>query len=210
MADNYLERKMEEMRSGRSGSRPAQRAGGIPRGHIAVRFPASRALICGCFDAAQLDAISRVLTQAGCRTAVAIADRAAGEALAYSAGIRFCPLESSAMEETAVTKVFESLAEAWHDLDIAIVGGDPSMACALAAAWREFRSSHPHISDYAGRLLFMHGDNAGADSDVIKAICRELEGSGITATALTTDKADRTTILWLLQMPAALLHGKSL
>ena len=114
------------------------------------------------------------------------------------------------MEETAVTKVFESLAEAWHDLDIAIVGGDPSMACALAAAWREFRSSHPHISDYAGRLLFMHGDNAGADSDVIKAICRELEGSGITATALTTDKADRATILWLLQMPAALLHGKSL
>ncbi|MDE6521626.1 MAG: hypothetical protein K2L17_02315 [Muribaculaceae bacterium] len=109
MADNYLERRMEELRSGRLAIKA------IP----GIKPKARRILVAGgCHGIAREKALE--YRKSGCRVAVFDSDEVAGKQMAHDHGIRFHRVEIE--DESAVCKEMLSLLSAWRGVDT-IVGG---------------------------------------------------------------------------------------
>ncbi|MDE7345802.1 MAG: SDR family NAD(P)-dependent oxidoreductase [Muribaculaceae bacterium] len=109
MADNYLERRMEELRSGK-----LQIKKSIP----GIRPKARRVLVAGgCHGLAREKALE--FRKQGCRVAVFDTDEAAGRRMAYEHGIRFHRVDIE--DEIAVSNEMRSLLSAWRGIDT-IVG----------------------------------------------------------------------------------------
>lgn len=91
MADNYLERRMEEHQR-RQGATPARRSGrpALRRGETIVRYPSVRLIVAGGCSA-EGEAIVRLMRALGCRVAFTDADSCAGQRLAQGAGAQFHP-----------------------------------------------------------------------------------------------------------------------
>ena len=88
MADNYLERRMEEYRSGKLSSRPkAVRTVSRGEGDLVVHFPKLRVLIAGGLDAVGR-AIVGAFRQVDCRVAFFDTDYRQGNLMAQSTGDR--------------------------------------------------------------------------------------------------------------------------
>ncbi|MDE6794305.1 MAG: SDR family NAD(P)-dependent oxidoreductase, partial [Muribaculaceae bacterium] len=89
MADNYLEQKMEDMRSGKLRSSSPTAYPIAPRkGFLQVPFPPRRVLVTGGANGIGL-AITRAYINAGCKVAVFDIDKERGQQLAQNEGIRF-------------------------------------------------------------------------------------------------------------------------
>lgn len=118
MADNYLERKMEELRSGKSASARARRTpSGARAGHLDLKFPPRRVVVTG--GASGIGrAIVKAYADAGCRTAFFDVDTDAGTDTARATGSRFIPLDlrDAAMFQSRL----EELLHEWGDIDIII------------------------------------------------------------------------------------------
>lgn len=118
MADNYLERKMEELQSGHLGQGgSARKSQGKRSGVMQVSFPSRRVLVTGGANGIGL-AIVRAYLKAGCKVTVFDIDREAGETLARNEGVRFYHLDLTDAE--AIEKAFANLIMAWRDIDIII------------------------------------------------------------------------------------------
>lgn len=105
MADNYLERKMEEHRRTQA-STPAVRrkpSPGIALKRIAVNIP----------DAETTEQIVKHFRKAGHKVAFTLKDSARGTALAQSSGSRFYPAPRAA-------GMIDDLQRVWGGLDIII------------------------------------------------------------------------------------------
>ncbi len=118
MADNYLERKMEEHRAGKrpqvtrrlspSGSRP---------GELKVKFPPRRVFVTG--GASGIGkAIVTAFCNAGCRVAFCDIDTRKGSATAQSTGSRFYPVDVA--DAAALTAAMEHLIDDWGDIDVIV------------------------------------------------------------------------------------------
>lgn len=96
MADNYLERKMEDYRRGTSGARRLTHTGDVP-GVLRLRLQPRAVLI---LDAAGRcdDTLVSMLTGAGCRVAFTCADASYGHALAQRVGALYLPAADGAVE----------------------------------------------------------------------------------------------------------------
>ncbi len=120
MADNYLEKKMDEYR--RSSAAPAVKRRLSPSGErpgvVSLRIAPLRVLVTDVSDD-YAAAIVRRLREAGCRVAFVAADDKAGRALSQSTGSRYYP---ASLAPGAVTDV----AKAWDGCD-AVVFTDSSM-----------------------------------------------------------------------------------
>lgn len=129
MADNYLEKRMEELRSGRlavksriPGIRP-----GSPR-IIAVGGTAGKAR-----DEVLL------FRRKGYRVAVFDPDKEAGQKMAYENGIRYHHIDKADPE--SLKRETENLLKIWRDIDL-IVGDETS--CRMIGRWvAEWRNSLP-------------------------------------------------------------------
>lgn len=88
MADNYLEKRMEDYRRGTSTTRTASRRG--------LLFPAVSLFVYPA-DAPGGDVMLRTLVQAGYKVSFAVLDPARGGSLAGSTGARYYPLEAPAI-----------------------------------------------------------------------------------------------------------------
>lgn len=126
MADNYLERRMEELRSGRLAVK-----GGVP----GIRPGGLRVLVVG---GTKGEALEKVLEfrKKGYRVAVFDSDEKEGKRMAYENGIRFHRVDLS--DEEAIAKETDALLKAWRGIDIVVseerIG---SIICQQIIQWRK-------------------------------------------------------------------------
>lgn len=174
MADNYLERKMEELHSGklRQGSGAAKQSAGRKGGVLQVAFPPRRVLVTGGANGIGL-AIVREYLKAGCKVAVFDIDKDRGEALAHNEGIRFYHVDLA--DSSAVERAFANLLDAWRDVDIIVNDAGISEFTPLteesldhfdkvmntnlrpifliAKLWASHRKKYPLPIEYGGRMI---------------------------------------------------------
>lgn len=158
MADNYLEKKMEDLRAGRlatptAGSRHSvQTRGGAKRGFVEFPFPPRRVLVTGGAGGIGLD-IVRGFLKTGSKVSVFDTDEEKGTALAYKEGIRFYHVDVT--DPDAFEFAFTSLLKAWRDVDIIVTAIHPATASVIAHLWTTHRDRFPIPFGYPGRLIML-------------------------------------------------------
>lgn len=117
MADNYLERRMEDYRSGRL-------AGNAPRKPSASPSPASEPLLAdarvfiitrSASASPRTAALIRLLRSQGCRVAFTDADSAAGNALAQATGAQCHPVDCT--DPAALDRSRAIIVRRWGGID---------------------------------------------------------------------------------------------
>lgn len=172
MADNFLERRMEDLKSGRLSASARTSAMPKRKGCLQVAFPSRRVIVTGGANGIGR-AVTAAFVKAGCKVAVFDRDKEAGEKLAHDIGIRFYEIDLTCRE--AIEKAFDNLTEAWKDIDIIVsnagifissplADSDPDeFDCVLATnlrptyilarKWAQFRRSLPIANSFGGRLI---------------------------------------------------------
>ena len=118
MADNYLERKMEEHRSGRPAAKHKSPSFATQRkGYISVKFPPRRVFITGGAVGIGRE-IVRAFRAADCQVAFCDIDLKQGTATSQETGARFYHVDVS--DTTALAVAFNDLIKHWGDVDIIV------------------------------------------------------------------------------------------
>lgn len=122
MADNYLERKMEEYRSGKLGVKNAPRHRGstlIPAtGYDVELIGSQRVLLVGDCTTGIGHEMLKMFRSMGCRVAFCDADSKRGTAVAQSLGCRFYPVDVTA--EGMLDRVNSDLTKQWGGVDVTV------------------------------------------------------------------------------------------
>ena len=114
MADNYLERRMEELRSGKLAVK-----GGIP----GIKSGSKRIVVAGGTTDKAREAVLSYRKQ-GCRVAVFDSDEIAGKKMAYEHGIRFHHVN---LDDTdSVSREMDSLLRTWRNVDVIVAPANTS------------------------------------------------------------------------------------
>lgn len=173
MADNYLENRMEDLRSGKLRSTSPTPSGSTYRkGYLQVPFPPRRVLVTGGAKGIGL-AITRAFLHAGCKVAVFDIEKELGEQLAKNEGCRFYHINLCDVE--SLEKGFLNLLQAWRDVDIIINNAGISYfepltdgnidnfdriintnlrpTYILARLWAIHKKKFPTPSEYGGRMI---------------------------------------------------------
>ncbi len=118
MADNYLEKRMEEYRSGKSGApRRKLTPSGKKPGVITYNLGVRRVLVTGGASGIGRE-IVRAYCDAGCRVAFCDIDDKAGTATAQALGARFISLDVA--DASALERCVAQLFHDWGDIDIVV------------------------------------------------------------------------------------------
>ena len=126
MADNYLERRMEELRSGKLAVKKA-----IP----GIRKKARRIVVAGGCHGKALDKALQYRRE-GHRVAIFDKDEQTGKRLAHDHGIRFHRVDIE--DESAMKKEMQSLLSAWRDVDTVVGTNDlTEILGIIARKWKE-------------------------------------------------------------------------
>ena len=175
MADNYLERRMEELRNGKlnQGNGVKRSTGpGHRSGVLQVAFPPRRVLVTGGASGIGL-AIVREYLKAGCKVAVFDIDKEKGDALAQNEGVRFYHIDLT--DAQAIEDGFSNLMKAWRDVDIIVnnagisefsplreepldhfdkvIATNMRPVFILAKLWATHRKQYPLPIEYGGRMI---------------------------------------------------------
>lgn len=118
MADNYLERKMEDYRSGKGGTSKIKRVSLNPKqGTVNVKFPPRRVFVTG-----GASGIGRAIVEAfrkvDCRVAFCDIDTKAGMSTAQATGAQFYPVD--VRDVNALEACMTRLLDAWGDIDVIV------------------------------------------------------------------------------------------
>lgn len=174
MADNYLERKMEELRNAPRTSRSARpassAAGTMPRaGKITFPMPRKRVLISG-LGGALLPELIDAFSKTDCRVALFSSDKVTGETMAYDSGIRFHHADTENPQNIA--SEFQSLLKAWRGVDMIICS--PELDNALAEVWRAHLDRFSFPDSYGSRMITISDDETlpqkGTAGDIARTI----------------------------------------
>lgn len=191
MADNYLEKKMEDIRLGKTASTAPHRRQAPGAGRICFDFSPRRVLVTGGCNGIG-ETITDTYLRAGCKVAVFDTDSDKGFATARDKGIRFYPVDISDSE--ALTTAFANLLKAWRDIDIIVSNNTPDTALLLAQEWARHKRRYPIPSDYGGRLISIlpvahASDPETAPGSVQRALlaAEDLSRFGITSNILRLD-----------------------
>ena len=117
MADNYLERKMEDYRSGRGGASKTIHSSKPKPGTINVKFPPRRVFVTGGANGIG-KAIVEAFRKANCRVAFCDIDTKAGSATAQATGAQFHPVD--VRDVNALEACLTRLIESWGDIDVIV------------------------------------------------------------------------------------------
>lgn len=160
MADNYLEKRMEDLQSGRLGnSGKSTRVAVRPTrgGYLNIPFPERRVLITeGTHGLGR--AIALAFRKADCRTAVFDTDKKEGETLAHDEGVRF--YLTDVYDCDALGKSLDNLLAAWRDIDIIILDIRSSVAgidtlSVICDRIGEWRKRLPFCNPFGGRIVLI-------------------------------------------------------
>lgn len=121
MADNYLERRMEEYRNGTL-AQSLRRSVAMTRKRPKSRYEAMRVLVVCPGLNADAEKLIRTFAARRCRISFVSDSRAAGSALAQSIGARFYPIDQISDEAMALTA--EAAAKHYGSLDAIIYCGE--------------------------------------------------------------------------------------
>ena len=129
MADNYLEKQMDDFRAGRLNSRhpsPMHRVPPLKPGEVAL--PGKRVLV-ACREFELTERLVRLFRSTGARVAFIAIPGGEGTALAQSTGSRFYPVppaqESQQPDNEKIAAVISDLRHQWHGIDL--TAGDMSI-----------------------------------------------------------------------------------
>lgn len=122
MADNYLERKMEEYRSGKLAVRHSSgvKASTLhpATGYDVEAVAGKRVLVCGdCLEGMGHELV-RLFRSLGCRVAFCDVDSRRGTSVAQSTGSRFYPYDYR--DEAKLEAVHADLCAKWGGVDISV------------------------------------------------------------------------------------------
>lgn len=95
MADNYLEKRMDDYAHGRLGTKTTSSA--RRSGYASIKYPHQQVLILNCDASPAGEAVLRILVEAGCTVCFTAFDRKEGNRMAQGCGGRFYPLALSAV-----------------------------------------------------------------------------------------------------------------
>lgn len=150
MADNYLERRMEEYRAGRlasvPGTRRTSRLGHTP-GSLVVEYPQLRVL-CLLSDANLSDAVVRAFREVDCKVAFCDADLGRGNTLSQSFGARFYCHDVVTSKDRLLRTVAD-LEKVWGGIDVLVCDADEALVIANCIA---ICFSHENIGDEVSGL----------------------------------------------------------
>lgn len=186
MADNFLERRMEDMKAGRLRQQVQQKNSASRKGYIEFPFSPRRVLVVGGTQGLPLD-IVRMFLKTGSKVAVFDSDKSLGESLAYKDGIRYYNIEDPSYE--SFTFAFSNLLQAWRDVDIIIVAKFHESASGLVSCWTTHRDRFPVPFGYAGRLILLLPESS-LQNEFLRELSYQLHPYRITANAIikTTDR----------------------
>lgn len=173
MADNYLEQRMDDLRSGKlSGNlrqtAVLQRKSGV----LQIPFPPKRVLVTGGANGIGL-AIARAFIKTGSKVAIFDKDAETGKKLAHDEGFRFHNVDVS--DSISLEKELNDLLKTWKDLDIIvsnagvsrfipleestdeyfeqIIGTNLRPAYIIGRTWAKHRRKFPSLNSYVGRFI---------------------------------------------------------
>lgn len=155
MADNYLERRMEDLKAGRLKPTVTTHAGSVRKGYVEFPFPSRRVLVLGGVGGCDHE-IMRAYLKVGCKVALFDSDREIGETLAYKEGIRYSNVDIS--DKIALGKAFGQLIEAWRDIDIVVDAVGYGCAETIAELWAVHRDKYPVPFGYRGRMILLQSN----------------------------------------------------
>ena len=152
MADNYLERRMEDLRSGRvNPSGGAGIGGGVKatrKGMVSFPMPEKRVLIIDTSTDGPGVAIAESFSRTGCRTALFH-----NKEMNPVQGIRCYPIADAAAG-SGISDAFRNLLKAWRDIDV-LIPVDPEHAelSELLGIWGAHKEAFPIPSEYGARII---------------------------------------------------------
>ncbi len=165
MADNYLERKMEDYRSGKSGNTKIKRVlSGAKPGEISMKFPSRRVFVTG--GASGIGrAIVEAFRKADCRVAFCDIDSKAGAATAQATGAQFYPVDVRNVDalETCMARLLDS----WGDIDVIVnnvgIGGFVPLIESTIDDFENVLNTNLRPVFVTSRRLAIHRTNKGGE-----------------------------------------------
>lgn len=143
MADNYLEKRMEQHRNG--GDVPSRRMRLTPKGDkpgcLTVKYEPLRVLVACCEDAYG-EAIVRRLSSVGCKVAFVASDNKAGRELSQSTSSRFYPAQNFDYKAAMADAT-----KAWGGIDMLISDEMPSEFACRRIVIVDARPVMPEVGD---------------------------------------------------------------
>lgn len=181
MADNYLERKMEEHRAG-----TAQRRGSaLPsKGKVSFNLPPKRIIVCG-HNNALSKAIIKVFAEAGCRVSLYVTD--SSDTVPDAGGARL--IQSTGNPATDLSTVLNS----WGDIDVVISTQSGDVVSQIIETIIEHRLKLPYPNDYGLRVINV-SPSVTADSH-----------DGVTCNTIVIEPTDNQAVLHQAALTALFL-----
>ena len=177
MADNYLERKMEDFRRGKSVTAP-KTAAGPRKGYIQFPFPPRKVMIAGIAPQSALPII-REFSKPGCKVAYISTDKNTGDLFARNEGVRFHWLHN--YDAISIEQAFHDTVKAWREIDIIICTASP--APILSRKWEEHLDALPIPRTYKGRLIILP-DSGEETAEDIFSLCSAHHQDSIAVNAI--------------------------
>ena len=154
MADNYLEKKMEELHNRKAGCAPT-RVSPASRHLLTFPFKPLRVLIIS-RDRHALSQYTKPFQQAGCRVAVISTIDAAETDLPHDHGCRYYAIDNdeqaapSFSNDEQASAAFSNLIASWRDIDVAVMLDNwPAMTALL----RSHAATRPYPNDWGFPIL---------------------------------------------------------
>ena len=157
MADNYLEKRMEELRNGKISGELHKYSTPVRRSGLNFSFPSKR--ICIISENRYMTETAKMFVKAGSKVALMHTDTVSGQEMAQKDGIKYYPLphqeisESQSSIDQTIRSDFHNLLRCWRDIDILIV--DSRILRLITEEWRQHRSRYPYTSDYICRIIVL-------------------------------------------------------
>lgn len=154
MADNYLEKKMEELHNRKAGCAPT-RVSPASRHLLTFPFKPLRVLVIS-RDRHALSQYTKPFQQAGCRVAVVSTIDAAETDLPQDHGCRYYAVGNEGQASPAFSNdeqaspAFSNLIASWRDIDVVVMLNNwPAMTALL----RDHAASRPYPNDWGFPIL---------------------------------------------------------
>lgn len=178
MADNYLERKMDDLRNGRLQKTSSRFFSGPKKGFIRFPLPTRRVLVIGGATEPYIS-IARAFRNSECKVAILDKHPDIGGNMARNEGMRF--IEGEPNLEDSLREAFDNLTSAWRDIDIIVA--NPEQSLVLSRYWISHKKRFPIPSEYGGRMIILT-----PDEEVIPALNEELGKWKITVNTIVFHK----------------------